>query len=186
MMTQRQSQRMLRMTTFELGILYSAKEFTTICASLDIIKSGGYKISALDIERQLLGLPYITEAMAVGVADPKFGQRFRALITLREQDGDTYFSQDGVQRLAIDSLRKDLRTKLSPVQVADIMTLYGIWRASSGIARAERYRRALLDQICFLRLDERHILRCKYGRRMITRVACKQVVIDAHIVNVCR
>ena len=31
-------------------------------ASLDIIKSGGYKISALDVERELLSLPYVADA----------------------------------------------------------------------------------------------------------------------------
>lgn len=54
-------------------------------ASLDIIKSGGYKISALDTERELLGLPYIAEAMVVGVADEEFGQRVAALISLHER-----------------------------------------------------------------------------------------------------
>jgi len=38
-------------------------------ASLDKIKSGGNKPSALDIGRKLLVLPYIAEAMVVGVAD---------------------------------------------------------------------------------------------------------------------
>lgn len=39
------------------------------CASLDIIKSGGYKISALNIEREIHALPHISEAMVVGVAN---------------------------------------------------------------------------------------------------------------------
>ena len=52
-------------------------------ASLDIIKSGGYKISALDIERDILSLPYIHEVMVVGVADEEYGQRVAAAISLR-------------------------------------------------------------------------------------------------------
>lgn len=32
-------------------------------ASVDIIKSGGYKISALDIERELLGINFYRETM---------------------------------------------------------------------------------------------------------------------------
>jgi len=47
-------------------------------ASLDIMKSGGYKISALDVERELLALPYVAEAMVVGVPDEEFGQRGRS------------------------------------------------------------------------------------------------------------
>jgi len=42
--------------------------------SVDIIKSGGYKISALDIERHLLAHPDITEVVVVGVHDITWGQ----------------------------------------------------------------------------------------------------------------
>lgn len=49
-----------------------------------VIKSGGYKISALDIERELLNLSYIGEAMVVGVPDEEYGQRVAAAITLRD------------------------------------------------------------------------------------------------------
>jgi malonyl-CoA/methylmalonyl-CoA synthetase len=51
--------------------------------SVDIIKSGGYKLSALDIEDQLLTHPHIAECAVVGLADPEFGQRVAALIALR-------------------------------------------------------------------------------------------------------
>ncbi|CAN9275721.1 unnamed protein product [Alternaria alternata] len=57
-------------------------------ASLDIIKSGGYKISALDVERELLSLPYVAEAMVVGVPD---GVRAtRRCIDLATGRGDAY------------------------------------------------------------------------------------------------
>lgn len=49
-----------------------------------VIKSGGYKISALDVEREILDLPYIGEAMVVGVADEEYGQRVAAAVTLRD------------------------------------------------------------------------------------------------------
>ena len=53
-------------------------------ASIDIIKSGGYKISALDLEREILSLPYIAEVMVVGVPDDEFGQRVAAAVVLRQ------------------------------------------------------------------------------------------------------
>ena len=53
-------------------------------ASVDIIKSGGYKISALDIERECLTLPYVTEAMVVGVEDEEFGQRVGAVLAVKD------------------------------------------------------------------------------------------------------
>jgi malonyl-CoA/methylmalonyl-CoA synthetase len=72
-------------------------------ASIDIIKSGGYKISALDIERELLDLEYIAEAMVVGVEDEEFGQRVAAAIVLRE----------GTSSLSLERLRLDLRETLA-------------------------------------------------------------------------
>lgn len=48
-----------------------------------VIKSGGYKLSALDIEREILGLDYISEVMVVGVEDEEFGQRVAAAVVLK-------------------------------------------------------------------------------------------------------
>jgi malonyl-CoA/methylmalonyl-CoA synthetase len=60
------------------------------------------------VERELLGLPYISEAMVVGVEDEEFGQRVAAVVTLRD-DQTTYST---TTRLAIDDLRSDLRKTL--------------------------------------------------------------------------
>ncbi len=53
-------------------------------ASVDIIKSGGYKISALDIERELLEHPSIAEIAVVGVADEAMGQKIGAIVVTKE------------------------------------------------------------------------------------------------------
>lgn len=53
--------------------------------SVDIIKCGGHKISALEIEQALLEHPKISEAVVVGVADPAFGQQVVAVIVERSQ-----------------------------------------------------------------------------------------------------
>ncbi|XP_045389789.1 malonate--CoA ligase ACSF3, mitochondrial isoform X2 [Lemur catta] len=52
--------------------------------SVDIIKSGGYKVSALEVERHLLGHPSITDVAVIGVPDMTWGQRVTAVVTLRE------------------------------------------------------------------------------------------------------
>ncbi|MCY3825834.1 MAG: acyl-CoA synthetase [Candidatus Dadabacteria bacterium] len=52
--------------------------------SVDIIKSGGYKISALEIEEVLMEHPLIRECAVVGVADPIWGERVGAALVLRE------------------------------------------------------------------------------------------------------
>ena len=44
-------------------------------SSVDIIKSGGFKISAIDIERQLLTHPGIKDVAVVGVPDMTWGEK---------------------------------------------------------------------------------------------------------------
>jgi malonyl-CoA/methylmalonyl-CoA synthetase len=48
--------------------------------SVDIIKSGGYKISALDVERHLLAHPSIREVCVVGLPDVTWGQKVAAIV----------------------------------------------------------------------------------------------------------
>lgn len=97
-------------------------------ASLDIIKSGGYKISALDIERELLGLPYIAEAMVVGVDDEEYGQRVAALISLQEEDlTDAFLETYGNTEymLTIEDLRRDLRDRLAGYKLPTLLRVVG-------------------------------------------------------------
>lgn len=95
-------------------------------ASLDIIKSGGYKISALDVERELLGLPYVAEAMVVGVADEEFGQRVAALLSLQEEDMTTDFPGkrfNAGNSLTIDELRRDLHGRLAGYKLPTLLRI---------------------------------------------------------------
>ena len=43
-------------------------------ASVDVLKSGGYKLSALEIEREILGMEGVDECAVVGVEDEEYGQ----------------------------------------------------------------------------------------------------------------
>ncbi|KAM4613968.1 malonate--CoA ligase ACSF3, mitochondrial isoform 1-T2 [Discoglossus pictus] len=52
--------------------------------SVDIIKSGGYKISALEVERHLLAHPSITDVAVIGAPDLTWGQRVAAIVKLRD------------------------------------------------------------------------------------------------------
>eukprot|EP00808_Paulinella_micropora_P009352 g20102.t1 len=49
-------------------------------ASVDIIKSGGYKISALEIERELLEHAMVGEVAVVGVPNELYGETVGAVI----------------------------------------------------------------------------------------------------------
>jgi len=50
--------------------------------SVDIIKSGGYKISALEVERHLLSHDDIIDCAVVGKPDPVWGEVVAAIVTL--------------------------------------------------------------------------------------------------------
>lgn len=52
--------------------------------SVDVIKSGGYKISALDIEKELLGHDLIDDVAVMGLSDPVWGQKVFSLLVLKQ------------------------------------------------------------------------------------------------------
>lgn len=51
--------------------------------SVDIIKSGGYRLSALDIESTVLHHPRVAEVAVVGLPDDQLGQLVTALVHLK-------------------------------------------------------------------------------------------------------
>ncbi|KKP04712.1 hypothetical protein THAR02_03192 [Trichoderma harzianum] len=114
-------------------------------ASIDIIKSGGYKISALDIERELLNLSYISEAMVVGVPDEEYGQRVAAAITLR----DNYQEPS----LRLEKLRADLRSRLAGYKLPTILRVVKDFPKS---ASGKVVKRVLGKQL-FSELNDPHI-----------------------------
>ena len=50
--------------------------------SVDLIKSGGYKISALEVEELLREHPDVRDCAVVGIADPDLGERVAAVVIL--------------------------------------------------------------------------------------------------------
>jgi malonyl-CoA/methylmalonyl-CoA synthetase len=75
-------------------------------ANVDIIKSGGDKISALEIEEVLRTHPAIGECAVVGVDDLEWGQRVCCAVELREGSG-----------LELQELREWARTRLAPYKI---------------------------------------------------------------------
>jgi malonyl-CoA/methylmalonyl-CoA synthetase len=74
--------------------------------STDIIKSGGYKVSALEIEEVLRTHPRVAECAVVGVPDAEMGERISAAIELR--DGDD---------LSLAELREWLKDRLARYKI---------------------------------------------------------------------
>lgn len=91
-------------------------------ASVDIIKSGGYKISALDIEREILALPYVAEVMIVGVPDDEYGERVAAALCLKHE-GDLPVAEKkfALRDLSIQKLRQDLRDRLAGYKMPTVL-----------------------------------------------------------------
>ena len=100
--------------------------YSTGRASIDIIKSGGYKVSALDVERELLALPYIAEAVCCGVPDEEFGQRIAALVSLQDEElTDDFLLSHGNREhvLTIDAVRNDLRARLAGYKMPTLLRI---------------------------------------------------------------
>jgi malonyl-CoA/methylmalonyl-CoA synthetase len=75
-------------------------------SNIDIIKSGGDKISALEIEEVLRTHPAISECAVVGVDDLEWGQRVCCAVELRQGSG-----------LELQELREWARTRLAPYKI---------------------------------------------------------------------
>lgn len=85
-------------------------------ASVDIIKSGGYKISALEIEEVLRAHPAIAECAVVGVEDAEWGERICAAVELRDKGG----GEQGAGRdatLGLEELQQWAKQRLAPYKV---------------------------------------------------------------------
>ena len=54
--------------------------------NIDILKTGGHKVSALEIEEALRKHPAIAECAVVGVPDPEWGERVAAAVVLNDGD----------------------------------------------------------------------------------------------------
>lgn len=76
--------------------------------SVDIIKSGGYKISALEVENALLEHPAVNECAVVGVEDEMQGQVIAAILTC-------HHGQEVCQTHQLRSLTVPLGPNISPL-----------------------------------------------------------------------
>ncbi|KAJ8913529.1 hypothetical protein NQ315_017080 [Exocentrus adspersus] len=72
-------------------------------SSVDIIKSGGYKISALQIETVLLAHPDIEECAVVGIDDEVWGEVVAAIVVTRS---GTDLTLDELRKWAKDKIPK--------------------------------------------------------------------------------
>jgi len=74
--------------------------------SVDIIKTGGEKVSALEVEDILREHPAIADCAVVGIPDPEWGECVAAAVVLREH-----------AELDVAALRKWGRSRLAPAKL---------------------------------------------------------------------
>jgi malonyl-CoA/methylmalonyl-CoA synthetase len=71
--------------------------------NIDILKTGGHKVSALEIEEALREHPAVAECAVVGIPDLEWGERVAAAVVLKSGDG-----------LDLESLRAWAKDLLAP------------------------------------------------------------------------
>jgi malonyl-CoA/methylmalonyl-CoA synthetase len=90
--------------------------------SVDIIKTGGYKVSALEIEEVLRTHPHIQDCAVVGVTDPEWGEKVCAALILKPECD-----------LSLDSLRRWAKEQLAVYKVPTrILSLEALPRNAMG------------------------------------------------------
>lgn len=75
-------------------------------SNIDIIKTGAYKVSALEIEQELLGRADVEECAVVGVPDEEWGERVCAAVKWRNSAG-----------ISLDELRDWCKERLAVYKV---------------------------------------------------------------------
>ncbi|MFI6868600.1 acyl-CoA synthetase [Nocardia sp. NPDC050406] len=84
--------------------------------SVDLIKSGGYRIGAGEIETSLLGHPAVAETAVVGVPDDDLGQRIVAFVVLRD-------GAEGIEQALIDHVAGELSVHKRPREIRVVDSL---------------------------------------------------------------
>ena len=98
--------------------------------SADIIKTGGEKVSALEIEREMLSLPQVDEVAVVGLPSEAWGQKVAAVVVLSEE-GKTA-GKGGKAWSALD-MRRALKDVLANYKIPQEMKVVdGIPRNAMG------------------------------------------------------
>ncbi|KAL3457933.1 hypothetical protein BJX64DRAFT_238415 [Aspergillus heterothallicus] len=93
--------------------------------SVDIIKTGSEKVSALEVERELLSLPQIKEAAVVGLPRERWGEKIVAIVVLNE--GVVIMdNKDKIPSWTKFDMRRALQNKLARHKIpVEMRVIYG-------------------------------------------------------------
>jgi long-chain acyl-CoA synthetase len=108
--------------TGDLGYADDEGDFFITGRANDMIKPGGLRVSAKEIEDSLYELDGVHEAAVIGVKDPFLGEAVKAFIVPREENG-----------LDADGVRRDLAKYLPPYKIPKLIVfLKALPRNESG------------------------------------------------------
>ena len=82
--------------------------------SIDIIKTGGFKVSALEIEAVLRDHPAIAECAVVGIGDAEWGERVAVAVELEPE-----------VQLSLPELQAWARSRLAPYKLPRALAAVG-------------------------------------------------------------
>ncbi|KLO92125.1 malonyl CoA synthetase [Fusarium fujikuroi] len=82
--------------------------------SADIIKTGGEKVSALEVEREILALPEVDECAVVGLPSEAWGQKVAAVIVLSTKAGES---------ISLHGLRSALKARITAYKIPQDMQI---------------------------------------------------------------
>lgn len=80
--------------------------------SIDIIKTGGYKVSALQVESAILDHPSIADVAILGVEDENYGEIISAVVVIKDE-----------AKLTLQELKESAGKKLAPYQLPKTMLI---------------------------------------------------------------
>ncbi|CAO3680188.1 unnamed protein product [Umbelopsis vinacea] len=97
----------------DIGKRHGSKGYYSIMgrSSVDIIKTGGYKVSALEIEREMLSADLgIQDVAVIGVEDEEWGQKVAAAVVLNSDTG-----------LELQTMRNALKPRIAFYKVPTLL-----------------------------------------------------------------
>ncbi|GBF64734.1 acyl-CoA synthetase [Trichophyton mentagrophytes] len=115
--------------------------------SVDIIKVGGEKVSALEVEREILSLPQVLEAAVVGLPSEQWGQKVAAILVLDSKHAATGFGEG--KPWGILDLRRALKEKLSSYKIPQEMRVLegGIPRNAMGKVNKKTLKKEVFGDV---------------------------------------
>lgn len=115
-------------------------------SSVDIIKTGGEKVSALEVERELLSLPQVSEAAVVGLTNEQWGQKVAAVVVLDQKHANT---GKGGKQWGVMDMRRALK---------DHLVNYKIPQELKVVESIPKNAMGKSESICFTDHDSQNLL----------------------------